>query len=290
MKVAGFTIIRNAVKYDYPVVEAITSVLPLCDAFYVGVGESDDGTRAIIENIGSPKIIIMDTVWDDQLRTGGSLLAVETNKVFDNIPLAFDWCFYIQSDECVHEADHGMIRNAMSRYVNDPAVQGLLFRYKHFYGQYHYVGVGRRWYSHEIRVIRNDKSIRSYKDAQGFRTLDGKKLLVKDTGAFIYHYGWVKSPRAQQAKQQNFHRMWHDDEWVSKNVGTAAEYDYSNIDLLERFRGTHPAVMRRRIEAASWDFRYDPKKVKRNLRYRFLHFVERLTGWRIGENRNYRLL
>ncbi len=30
MKVVGFTIIRNAVKYDYPVVEAITSVMPLC--------------------------------------------------------------------------------------------------------------------------------------------------------------------------------------------------------------------------------------------------------------------
>src|SRR3954462_14807996 len=99
MKVAGFTIIRNAVKFDYPVLEAITSVLPLCDVFYVGVGNSEDETRKLIENIGSPKIRISDTVWNDSLRVGGAVLADETNKVFDVIPLEFDWCFYIQSDE-----------------------------------------------------------------------------------------------------------------------------------------------------------------------------------------------
>jgi hypothetical protein len=32
MKVAGFTFVRNALRAtEYPVVEAITSVLPLCD-------------------------------------------------------------------------------------------------------------------------------------------------------------------------------------------------------------------------------------------------------------------
>ena len=56
MKVAGFTIIRNAVKYDYPVVEAINSILPICDAFYVGVGNSEDETKKLIENINSDKI------------------------------------------------------------------------------------------------------------------------------------------------------------------------------------------------------------------------------------------
>jgi hypothetical protein len=44
MKVAGFTFIRNAVKNDYPVVEAITSILSICDEFVVALGNSDDGT------------------------------------------------------------------------------------------------------------------------------------------------------------------------------------------------------------------------------------------------------
>ncbi len=290
MKTAGFTIIRNALKYDYPVVEAISSILPICDALYVGVGNSDDDTRALIASIPSEKIRIIDTVWDDALREGGRVLAVETNKVFDAIPEEFDWCFYIQSDECVHEADHGKIRSAMEKYKNDQEVDGLLFEYKHFYGQYNYIGIGRRWYKNEIRIVKNDKSIRSYKDAQGFRKTDNSKLRVKSTGAHIYHYGWVKPPKAQQAKQNNFHKMWHNDEWVDKNIAKTEEFDYSNIDLLEIYQQTHPAVMKQRIKDASWNFIYDKKKVKTNLKYRILFWIEKLSGWRVGENRNYRLL
>lgn len=289
MKVAGFTIIRNALKYDYPVTEAILSVLPLCDVFYVGVGQSEDGTRQLIESIPSDKIRIVDTVWDDSLREGGKILSIETNKVFDAIPAEYDWCFYIQSDECVHEEDYAEIRSAMTRYVTDDTVEGLLFEYKHFYGHYRYIGVGRRWYKHEIRIIKNKKHIRSYKDAQGFRTLSDKKLKVKKVNAFIYHYGWVKSPKAQQAKQSNFHKMWHDDEWMKTNIPIVEEFDYNNIDLLEEYRGSHPKVFAERINKARWNFVYDPKKVKTNLKCRVLYFVEKLTGWRIGENRNYRL-
>lgn len=288
MLVAGFTIIRNALKYDYPVTEAITSILPVCDVFYVGVGRSDDETRALIASIPSDKIKIIDTVWDDNLREGGKVLAVETNKVFDAIPPEYDWCFYIQSDECVHEEDLPKLKAAMLTYKDDREVDGLLFEYKHFYGHYKYIGVGRRWYKHEIRIIRNNKAIRSYKDAQGFRTSDNKKLRVKKTGAFMYHYGWVKSPQAQQAKQNSFHKMWHDDAWMKNNIPEVEEFDYNNIDLLEEYTGTHPKVFERRIQRAHWNFKYDPKKVKTNLKYRFLFWVEKLTGWRIGENRNYR--
>lgn len=290
MKVAGFTIIRNALKYDYPVVEAISSVLPLCDVFYVGVGNSDDGTRDLISSMASPKIRIIDTVWDDKLREGGQVLAVETNKVFDAIPPEYDWCFYIQSDECVHEEDHNNIRKAMTLHLANPQVDGLLFEYKHFYGHYRYIGIGRRWYKNEIRVIRNNKNIRSYKDAQGFRMTDGSKLRVKPTGAFIYHYGWVKPPKLQQAKQSEFHKMWHDDAWVQKNVAQVEEFDYSNIDLLGIYAGTHPAVFASRIAKANWNFVYDRARVKTSLKYSFLYAVERLTGWRIGENRNYKVV
>ncbi len=287
MKVAGFTIIRNAIKYDYPVVEAITSVLPLCDVFYVGVGNNEDATRQLIEALPSEKIRIVDTVWNESLREGGLVLSDETNKVFDQIPMEYTWCFYIQSDECVHENDHEKIRKAMRLNANNAQVEGLLFEYKHFYGQYNYIGVGRRWYKNEIRIIRNDKSIRSYKDAQGFRK-NNEKLKVKSSGAFIYHYGWVKAPKAQQAKQENFNKLWHDDEWVKKNVAAAEEYDYNNIDLLAEYTGTHPGVFAKRIKEAKWTFQYSDSKVKRNFKYRFLYWIERLTGWRVGEYKNYR--
>jgi hypothetical protein len=289
MKIAGFTIIRNAIKFDYPVVEAINSILPICDKFYVGVGNSEDETRKLIENINSDKIIIIDTVWDDSLRTGGKILSIETNKIFDAIPAEFDWCFYIQSDECVHEDDLPKLKNAMEEYKTNQNVDGLLFEYKHFYGQYNYIGIGRRWYKHEIRIIKNNKKIRSYKDAQGFRTIEGKKLRVKNSNAFIYHYGWVKPPKAQQAKQANFHKMWHNDEWMKSNIPNTEEFDYSNIDLLDIYKGNHPKIFQNRIAKANWKFVYDKNKVKTNLKYKFLFWIEKYTGLRIGENKNYSL-
>jgi hypothetical protein len=210
MKVTGFTFIRNAIKFDYPVVEAITSILPICDEFIVALGNSDDDTRSLIESIDTTKIKIIDTIWDDTLREGGRVLAVETDKAFDAISADTDWCFYIQGDECVHEKYLPIIKQAMQENLNNKNVEGLLFNYSHFYGSYDYVGTSKRWYRKEIRVVRNLKNIRSYKDAQGFR-IEGRKLNVKQIDAFVYHYGWVKHPSKQQEKQKNFNKLWHDD-------------------------------------------------------------------------------
>lgn len=290
MKVAGFTFIRNALLYDYPVVEAITSILPLCDYFVVAVGRSDDDTAGLIRAIGDPKIRILDTVWDDSLREGGRVLAVETDKAFDAIPADYDWAFYIQGDECVHEADWPAIRAAMTRWRHDPATEGLLFRYRHFYGSYDYVGASRRWYRREVRIVRNDKTIRSYRDAQGFRRADGRKLRVRPVEATIYHYGWVKHPAAQQRKQLNFNRLWHSDDVAQRMAGTAETYVYDGREPLERFRGTHPAVMQARIAAVNWQFAGDPAGGRQSFKNRLSAFIEKISGWRPGEYRNFVVL
>lgn len=290
MKVTGFTIIRNAIKFDYPVVEAITSILPVCDEFLVAVGDSEDETLLLIKNINSTKIKIIETVWDDSLREGGQVLAIETNKAFDAVCTDTDWCFYIQSDECVHEKYLDSIKQAMLQYKDDEQIDGLLFNYTHFYGTYQYVGNSRRWYRKEIRVIKNNKNIRSYKDAQGFRKTDGSKLQVKQIDAEIYHYGWVKPPKAQQAKQEHFHKMWHDDDWMKKNIAQVEEFDYSQIDSLEEFTGTHPQVFQNRLKSVNWDFKFDKSQIKLSLKDKFLLFVEKTTGWKVGEYKNYKLV
>ena len=181
------------------------------------------------------------------------------------------------------------VRDAMSRYQNNKQVEGLLFNYRHFYGSYDFIGDSRRWYRKEIRIVRNDRRIRSYKDAQGFR-IDGRKLNVKPVDAWVHHYGWVKPPKAMQAKQESFHKLWHSDEWVTKNVAATEEFDYSQIDSLARFKGTHPNVIRERIAKQNWEFSFDPTRKKLTAKTKFLHFVEQLTGWRIGEYRNYKVV
>lgn len=290
MKVTGFSFIRNAQIYDYPIVEAITSILPLCDDFVVAVGKSDDNTLDLIRSIAPEKIRIVETVWDDSLREGGQVLAIETNKAFQAIAAETDWAIYIQGDEVIHEKYLPEIRKAMQANLHNNEVDGLLLHYLHFYGSYDYVGAASRWYRREIRVVRNNKKIYSYRDAQGFRKNDNEKLRVKLIDAYVYHYGWVKEPAAMQRKQENFNKYWHDDAWVKKNVAKADAFDYSQVDALKKFDGTHPQVMHQRIAQKNWKFDHDLSYNNYKAKDKVKFFIENLTGYRIGEYRNYKIV
>jgi hypothetical protein len=289
MKISGFTIIKNAVVNDYPVVEAITSILPVVDEMVVLIGDCKDETEVLIRNIGSDKIKIYHSVWDHNLRQGGAVLAVETNKAFDLIDPASDWAFYIQADEVVHEKDHAAIRDACLRYKDDKKIEGLLFKYLHFYGTYDYVGDSRRWYTHEVRIIRNDKAIRSYKDAQGFRRDGKQKLRVKEIDACVYHYGWVKSPAQMKRKMKEVGRFWHDDgEGWQQFVNSDDFFDFNEFDSLKRFTGKHPQVLQQRIDRQNWQLELDISKRNLSFKDKLLYAFEKLTGIRLFDFRNYK--
>ncbi len=290
MKVAGFTIIRNAVKLDYPIVEAIRSILPVCDEVVVAVGASDDNTLDVVRAIDPAKIRIVETVWDDTQREGGRVLALETDRAFAAVSPDADWCLYIQADEVLHEKYHAVVKEAMVRFVNEKNVDGLLFNYKHFYGSFDYVGASWKWYRREIRIIRNDKNIFSYRDAQGFRKRPNEKLRVRLIEATMYHYGWVREPKAMRRKQEAFSHLYHDDQWIKENVPKEEAFDYSHIDSLERFTGTHPKVMEDRIRRLNWSFDYDLSKNTLTIRERLKRLASQLLGYRVGEYKNYKLL
>lgn len=285
MKISGFTFIRNAILYDYPIVESINSILPICDEVIVAVGKSDDDTLSLIKSIDSNKIKIIETEWDLSLREGGRVLAEETNKAFQEISDDSDWCVYIQGDEVIHEKYHEIVKDEMKKWRDYQNVDGLLFKYLHFYGSYSFVGDSRKWYRREIRVVKNNKNISSYKDAQGFR-LDNKKLKVKEIDAYIYHYGWVKPPELQSAKIKNFQSHWHKDEWLDKNKPSES-FDYTTIDSLKVFEGDHPQVMQKRINEKNWSFDFDPTKKKFGIKAKLLYYLEKATGLRPGEYKNY---
>ncbi len=294
MKISGFTFVKNAVKYSYPVLESIQSLLPIVDEMIVCMGNSEDETSELIKGIGSPKIKIIHSVWDENLREGGKVLAVETNKALDATAEDSDWLFYIQADEVLHEDFYPIILAAMKKYKKDKAVEGLLFHYHHFYGSYQYIGDGRKWYSKEIRVIRNDKSIRSHLDAQGFRWSEGRKLKVKLIDAFIFHYGWVRNPLKMKQKFIDFGKNWNDDHaqerWVSGyNKQASEEFDYSNIDSVTRFNGTHPAVMKDLLAKEDWVPAINERKKNfKNNKHRLYYFLWKTFGWRPFEYQNYK--
>ena len=289
MKVSGFTFIRNAVKNDYPIVEAILSILPICDEFIVVLGNSEDDTEGLVNGIGSPKIKIIHSIWDESKREGGAVFAEETDKAFKNISADSDWAFYIQGDECVHEKYLPVIQKAMEDNLKNEKAEALLFKYLHFYGSYDYIASSRRWYRNEIRVLRNQKGVHSYKDAQGFRK-DGRKLVALPIEAYIYHYGWVKTPKGLGNKVRNFNQFYTDEPWAKNELPVGYVFDYGNADRLLRFNGSHPKVIQARVDAMNWNFTFDPVKLTKSmtLRRRFLQKLEDSTGWRLGEYKNYK--
>lgn len=291
MKVSGFTFVRNAVSLDYPLVESISSILPICDEFVVAAGDSDDDTTELIRSIKSDKIKIIETKWDPKLFVHGAINAQQTDIALSHCQ--GDWCFYLQADEVVHEKFFPIILKKMEETLHRPEVEGLFFNYLHFWGSYQTFQRARNWYRREVRVVRNHIGVHSWKSAQGFRR-EGKKLKVIHSGAQIYHYGWVRDPKLMKRKQIALDSLHHPREWVENHhPDREAPFQYGSLKHLARFKGTHPKVMTERMSRKNWDIVLNPKvKHKHNrLSIRLFTFIEdKILHTRIGEYKNYILI
>ena len=284
--ISGFTVIRNAQLMGYPVLESIQSLLPLVDEFVIGLGQSDDDTRAMIEGLKSPKIKIFDSFWDPSKTKGGLILSEKTNEALAKC--THDWCFYIQADEVVHEDDLKIVRQAIEQADSDKNLQGLLFHYIHFYGSYSTIAKSRRWYRNEVRVVRRSSGIQSHGDAQGFR-VSGEKPRVLRTAARIFHYGWVKPPKMMGQKSKLLNRWWH---------GNKRDHEFENFEYarqygLHEYQGSHPAVMKSLIQTQDWTFsphRHWTDWTLKDVNLWASDLLEKITGWRIGEYKPYRLV
>lgn len=286
MKISGFTVVRNAVKMGYPVLQSIKSILPLVDEFVVGVGQSDDGTKELLNSIGAPHLRIFDSYWDTTKTRGGLILSEKTNEALEHCQN--EWCFYLQADEVVHESDLIAIREQMQKYENDSRVEGLLFDYVHFYGSYDVIATSRQWYRKEVRVVRKSSGIQSHGDAQGFR-VNGRKPRVKLANGRIFHYGWVKPPEQMGEKSKLLNFWWH---------GNARDNEFKNFQYrreygLRKFTGSHPKVMGDLLKTQNWE--YDPSLRWQDMNLDNINLwasdcFEKLFRFRIGEYKPYRII
>jgi hypothetical protein len=302
MKVAAFTYIRNGLHFEYPFLQSIKSVLPLVDEFIVVVGDSFDGTRNAIMELNNKKIKIIDTIWDNQLRKDGLIFAMQSNIGLDNISKDIDWAFHIQADEVIHEKDYPAITRAMQENLNNTNVDGLLFNFVNFFGDYTHISTSRRFHLHEIRIVRNNPLVRSYRDSQGFRIFinpknalneRGTKLRVKKIDAAIYHYSYARKPENQFKKTIEFSKAWTADDasledWANKNKDS---FDFTkNIDYLVPFKGTHPNVMLLKIAQQDWTYNYDPKINNMTFTEKLLRLLEIITGKQFFIYKNYKII
>ncbi len=314
MKISGFSMVKNAGKLYYPVKEAILSALPLVDEFVIAVGDCDpdDATRDIITSINNPKVKIIDTVWDTKKYPRGMENAHQTDLAKNHC--TGDWLLYLQADEVIHEEDIPVISAACEKYLDDKRVEGFLFRYRHFWGDYDHFHLSHVWYKHEIRIIRNDPDIHSWESAQSFRRIPGfdslnyrqqagtHKLRVIPIDAWIYHYGWVRPPALMQKKTKALDAIHQGSARVQEmEKQHRYDFDYGPLNRLALFSGTHPAVMKEWMAGFDWakELQYSgpvPLRRKKHkherLKYRILTFFEQeiLGGRTLGSFRNYHLL
>ncbi len=298
MKISGFSFVRNGVRLYYPVVESIKSILPICHEFVVAVGKGDpdDTTRVDIAAIDDPKIRIIDTDWDQERFQRGSVHARQTDLAKE--ACTGDWCFYLQADEVVHERDLAVIQRRCEELVDDEEVEGLLFQYRHFWGDYRHYHRGHGWYPNEIRIVRNLPEIHSWESAQSFRYFleyrdprqqeDTRKLQVAEAGAEILHYGWVRPPERMQQKNKEFKSIhWGKNQADDFYQKAPKHFDYGPLNMVREYEGSHPRVMQDRIEDFHWEdqLQYtgtpNPHRKKHKheqLKYKILEWIERALG------------
>jgi len=287
MKISGFTIVKNGIKYDYPFKECILTLLNICDEVIAVAGRSEDQTIEELKKIKDPKLKIILTQWDDS--AGFRIFSQQTNIAIEEC--TGDWGIYLQCDELIHEQDYDNLKHYITEANNYEEIEGLLFNYRHFYGSYLLCNESRRFYRNEVRAIKLGIGIYSYNDAKGFKR-NNRKLIVKSIPIFIYHYGWARNPKKMQIKYYDFQRFWHSEEKIKK-LKNRNIYKIENNYNLVPFSGSHPSLMNERIKNSEWselNFGEFLKNKKRrgvkSLFYLFLSYLGRKTWW-IGYNKPY---
>lgn len=271
-KIAGFTFVKNAVLFDYPVKEAITSVLPLCDYFVAVVGNCNDGTYELIKEIPFPELKVYKTVWDETIRKGGRLLAIEANKALLSIPPKFQWIIYIQADEVIHENDIPVIKEKILQYNKDEKVEGLATKVISFYYSYDYYVASPSWNYTVVRIFKNIPGVKVIGDAITVG-INNRKLKAKLIPAKIYHYGWVREPEKHKEKSKYFEKLWHPDDEIAqkKTIKESLPPQY-----LKKFNGTHPLLMYEKIK--KWHPNTPPPFAPLKLKDKFKMLLSKITG------------
>ncbi len=288
--ISGFTIVRNAIKLDFPIEASIRSILPVCEEVIVNVGRSEDATLDLIRSIDDPRIRILETEWD--LTTMNKVLGDETLRAMR--ACRHPWGIYIQADEVLHERGAEELAATIHAVDADPLVEGLLVKYLHFYGDLNTVAVNRRWYRREVRAVRLDPAldIRPYQGALGFRVGAGpRKIRARLTSAEMFHYGWARPPQAIKAKREISQVIYP---WSKAREARAAEQPFLPwFPGLRPFQGTHPAAAREWVSQRLGQFgqRIAPRHFElEHLRFYASDLIEAATGARIFEFRNYSLV
>jgi hypothetical protein len=279
MKVSAFTFIKNGQLLGYPFIQSIKSILPIVDEFIINVGLGEDNTLDEIKKINDPKIRIIQSHWNDNMKDRGFVYGQQ--KMVAQYNCTGDWAFYIEGDEIYHENDLDRIYMSMKEHLNNSNVEALIFDFYHFYGNGNSYLDSPGWYRAEARIIKN--SLRTYApDGLFWLVLDsnknGRYPKAKHTGAKCYHYGWVRSEHQMNLKSEKVQKYWG---------GNAKKIDYSKMDqsIIREFKGTHPKIIQNWLPNDIELFKVDPsyKLTNKQKKHRIMIFFENLFGLELSK-------
>jgi glycosyltransferase involved in cell wall biosynthesis len=293
VEISGFTFIKNGLTLGYPILESVLSIESICSEVIINVGFDDpeltvdDGTfKYLQDNLKSPKFKFIKSWWDPKITKSGLILSEQTNIALN--ACSGDYCQYIQGDECIHEDDLKNILDGVEQMEKNKSIDGLIFNYLHFFGNvdtYKYI---RSMYRREVRLVRNNRGIKSWLDAQGFRRADDSKISARLIDARIFHYGWARAEKVMAKKVVFFDTLYHGDE-----PRNSKEFKFTRDFGVRKFLKTHPKVMKdwiiknkNPIDLMSLPLNWQP-----NIPGLWISgLIEELTGFRIGEYKNYKKL
>ncbi len=247
----AFTLLRNAIKYDYCYLESLKSLSHLVDKTFLALGNSEDDTESSLKEI--PHLQIIPTIWDEKLRDGAIILSQQTNLALTaarnyakKMSLNSAWAIYLQADEVLHQNDLELIKSDIENAENS-GCDVVSFRYFHFWQNHNHIAINKKWYPQEIRAVRlfpresSSPIIESWGDAQSFRNYSKNYF----SEARIFHYGHVREISKYIEKKKDILQLYHEKNRLEKYRNREKKFD-KRTEVLNYF-GSHPFVMRERI-------------------------------------------
>lgn len=201
MKISIYTFARNAVHFDFHIVDMLKHHLEFADEIIVNEGYSTDSTYEKIKSLDS-RIKIYRNPWD---MTDPKAWLMRFKNQARKLCTG-DWCILLDADEFIPEWEFDNIRSFLEK-TNKVIIP---LRYINFYGNYKVFNKDPKkhnWPEYKYTLHRNIPNLEVWGDGSNvaFKSENGQ-LIFKDSrlyseDSFIcHHFGYVRNPARLREK------------------------------------------------------------------------------------------